>query len=164
MFKFRTFSFLIILLLSKISFAQKVCLNLENINKEVEIPQNVCLRSPEKFDQKYTLIEFFTTTCLTCKENLPILKDLHDLWKNKVSIKLVSLNPKKEMIEKFIEEYKDLLPYPIYFDPRRSAKKQFNIRLVPTLILFQNGVGLVFRHRGKMDEEVIKKLESFFES
>ena len=164
MFKLKNFFFFITLFISNLSFGQGVCLNLENINKEIKVPQSVCLGSPEKRHQKYTLIEFFTTTCSTCKENLPILRDLYQLWQNKVSVKLVSLNPKKEMIEEFIEEYKDFLPYPVYFDPSRSAKKQFNIRLVPTLILLQDGVDLIFRHKGKIDEETIKKLESFFGS
>ena len=162
MFRLKAFFFFIPFLITSLSFGQKECLNLENINKEIKVPQNICLRSPDKINQKYTLIEFFTTTCSTCKENLPILKDFYHQWQDKVSIKLVSLNPKKEMIEDFIEEYKDLLPYPIYFDPSRSAKKQFNVRLVPTLILFQDEVGLIFRHKGKLDEEAVKKLESFF--
>ena len=164
MLNLRSFFLFVILFVYNLPLGQTVCLNLENINKEVKIPQRICLESPEKLHQKYTLITFFTTTCSTCKENLPMLSNLYQMWQNEVSIKQVSLNPKKEMIEDYIDEYQDLLPYPVYFDPSRSAKKQFNIRLVPTLILLQNGVGLVFRHKGKMDVEVIKKLELFFRS
>ena len=159
-----TFFSFVILLVSNLSLGQTACLNLENINKEVKVPQRMCLKSPEKLHQRYTLISFFTTTCSTCKENLPILSNLYQMWQNEVSIKQVSLNPKQEMIEDYIEEYKDLLPYPVYFDPSRSAKKQFSIRLVPTIILFQNGADLVFRHKGKIDAEVLKKLELFFRS
>ena len=142
------------------TYGEDRCIKLENLN--TEFIEETCLISTSKPDQKFTLIEFFTTTCSTCKKNLPLLKVLHDKWNDILSIKIVSLNPQKGLIEDFIEDYKAHINYPVYFDQRREAKRKYKVRLVPTLLLFKEGVGQVFRHTGKMDDVAIQKIESFF--
>ena len=142
------------------SYGEDRCVKLENLNYEIDVLEKTCLTKPIQLNQSFTLIEFFTTTCSTCKKNLPHLNRLHEKWQGKLSIKLVSLNPKKEMIEEFIEGYREFINYPVYFDELRKAKRQFKIRLVPTLLLFKEGSGLIFRHKGEMDEDLIEELES----
>ena len=142
------------------SYGEDSCVKLENLNYDIDVLEKTCLTKPLKFNQRYTLIEFFTTTCSTCKKNLPHLNRLHEKWQDKLSIKLVSLNPKKEMIEDYIEGYREFINYPVYFDEFRNAKRKFKIRLVPALLLFKEGAGLIFRHKGEINKDLLEELES----
>ena len=83
--------------------------------------------------EKPVLIDFFATWCGPCKMLSPILKEVKDSLGDRVSIIKIDV------------------------DKNQQISSQYQVRGVPTMILFQNGKQL-WRQSGVLTkEEIIKK-------
>ncbi len=76
------------------------------------------------------LVDFFATWCGPCKMLMPILKNVKDNMGNRVTILKIDVDKNKELAE------------------------QFQVRGVPTMLLFQNGKQL-WRQSGVLTKEEI---------
>jgi len=84
---------------------------------------------------KVVLIDFWSTTCLPCIQELPELKELHHKYDDRgLAILGVSLDTDKEQLQTFIK--KEQLPWPQFFDPAGPTNRianEFGIRSIPVV-------------------------------
>ena len=83
--------------------------------------------------EKPVLIDFFATWCGPCKMLGPILKEVKDSLGNRISILKIDV------------------------DKNQQIASQYQVRGVPTMILFQNGKQL-WRQSGVLNKEEIIKI------
>ena len=111
------------------------------------------------------LLNFWATWCAPCKEEMP---SLNLLQKNKKleNLKIFPINVGQDNIEKSSKFFKDLNIYnlELYFDSPITLAKKFQLRGIPTSILF-NKDGFEFaRVIGSIDfkdEKFVEWLSSF---
>lgn len=79
---------------------------------------------------KPVLVDFFATWCGPCKALAPVLKEVKDQLSDRISI------------------------YKVDVDKNHALASQWQVRGVPTIILFQNGIAL-WRQSGVLSKEQI---------
>lgn len=105
-----------------------------NLNKS-QIPQKKQIKMNSNFDQliqseKPILVDFFATWCGPCKILSPILKEVKEQLGEQISIIKIDV------------------------DKNQQVAAQYQVRGVPTMILFQNGKQL-WRQSGVLDKNTI---------
>ena len=106
------------------------------------------------FEGKLIILNFWATWCAPCKEEMPSL-DLLQKNKDLENLKIFPINIGKDDIKKSVTFFKELniKNLEIYFDSPVTLAKKFNLRGIPTSILF-NKDGLEFaRIIGSIDFE-----------
>ena len=148
--------------------------NIKNIviNKELKSYNNLAfLDSAQKivelnnYKGKLILLNFWATWCAPCKDEMPSL-DLLTKSPNLDNLKIFPINIGKDTNQKSLTFYEDLKikNLEIYRDPPNTLAKKFQLRGLPTTILF-NKNGLEFaRIIGSIDfadEKFIKWLSNY---
>jgi len=85
------------------------------------------------------ILNFWATWCAPCKKEMPSLEKLSKKYPEILIYPINLEKPNKEKTKNFFDDLK-ILELDIYFDPKYSLVKQFNMRGVPTSILIdKNG-------------------------
>ncbi len=89
---------------------------------------------------KVVFLNFWATWCDPCKDEMPSMEMLHRTLKDKPFVILaVSVDKKREDIEKFLREYN--ISFLILHDRKGSVKELYKTTGVPeTFIIDQNGI------------------------
>lgn len=126
---------IILIMLGLISiFSMCGCQNQENSAKDEAINNNNSANLEDALKSGLpTLADFGHSTCIPCKEMLPLLEELKSEYKGKANILIIDVYDNQE------------LAY------------QYEIRLIPTQVFFNSQGEEVFRHEGFMDKDSIKK-------
>ena len=86
---------------------------------------------------KVLLISFWTTDCIPCTDNLPILKDLRQRFGEKgFEILAVNLDPTPNPIRGYLNQYK--VDFPVAYEPgsfEGPTAMQYGVVTMPTMIL-----------------------------
>lgn len=148
---------------------------IEAEKKEFEPTSFVLLTTDEKFigfktskdgldfdefkGKKAVLIDVFATWCPPCIEELPILKEVKDKYKEKfeiVSVLFEQDKDKKEIIE-FIN--KNGINYPITIGEEnfKLAKELGNVQKIPEMFLFSKDGKFIKKFIGKTSKEELEK-------
>ena len=166
------FLIIFILLLSN-SFANEVT-DIKNliINKELKKYENLTFLDEKNnqlnlndYEGNLILLNFWATWCSPCKEEMPSL-DLLQSNENLSNLKIFPINIGQDNKKKAFNFFKDLdiKNLELYFDPPETLAKKFQLRGIPTSIIF-NKEGLEFaRIIGSIDFEdkkFIKWLSSY---
>jgi thiol-disulfide isomerase/thioredoxin len=109
---------------------------------------------------KAILIDVFATWCPPCIEELPILKELREKYKNDfeiVSVLFEKDKPKEEVLQ-FIKEHSIQYPVTVGEENFKLAKELGDIQKVPEMFLFTKNGDFVKKFVGKTSKE---KLEGF---
>jgi peroxiredoxin len=106
---------------------------------------------------KVVLIDFWSTTCLPCIQELPGLKKLYGQYKDRgLEIIGISLDSDKAVLEQFIE--KEQIPWPQYYDPAGEANpiaRKYGINSIPVVWLVdKQGVLRELNGRENLEEKV----------
>lgn len=110
------------------------CQNQENSAKDEAANKNNAENLPDALKSGLpTLADFGHSTCIPCKEMLPLLEELKSEYKGKANILIIDVYDEQELAYKY------------------------EIQLIPTQIFFNNKGEEVFRHEGFMDKDSIKK-------
>lgn len=94
-----------------------------------------------KFDQEITLINFWSTWCVPCKEEMPSIDKLVNiLGKNKIKIFAINLEKiNKKKTDKFLSDLR-IKNFSTYYDPDYVLANRIGLRGLPTtLIIDRNG-------------------------
>ena len=161
-----------ILLLSN-SFADEVP-NFQNIviNKETKNYENIVFfdRSNKLIDLadfkgKLLILNFWATWCAPCKDEMPSL-DLLQVNENLKNLRIFPINVGKDNVEKSEIFYRELKikNLDIFFDSQITLAKKFNLRGIPTSIIFNKEGEEFARILGSIDfndENFINWLSSY---
>ena len=109
--------------------------------------------------QKAILIDVFATWCPPCIEELPILKEVKDKYKDKfeiVSVLFEQDKDKKEILE-FISKNQINYPITIGEENFKLAKELGNVQKVPEMFLFSKDGKFIKKFIGKTSKEELEK-------
>lgn len=123
--------------------------SLENLDGKILTSENV--------KNKVVLIDFFGSYCAPCIFSIPMIKRLHEKYKN-AGVELVSVNvdPGKDSALKFASKYN--ITYPSYIKGK-SVADLFHVAPIPTFYLVDKQGKIVFSADGYSDD-LEKKLVS----
>tara|TARA_Y100001958_G_C21015812_1_gene394162 strand:+ start:161 stop:670 length:510 start_codon:yes stop_codon:yes gene_type:complete len=138
-------------------------LNIKNIviNKDLKTYENITFLDINKnaillddYKGNLVLLNFWATWCGPCKEEMPSLDKLK-INPNLNNIKIFPINIGKDNLVKSKKFFKDLKikNLDIYFDNQTTLAKDFNLRGVPTTILFNKKGEEFARILGSIDFE-----------
>lgn len=88
---------------------------------------------------------FWTTWCPACREELPELEKLGANFGDKIEVAAVSLDRKKEDLEKFFADRTPRIP--VYMGKNALAAK-FQVSAIPHLVIFDKKGEVVFSQAG----------------
>tara|TARA_B100001057_G_scaffold124361_1_gene123126 strand:- start:392 stop:901 length:510 start_codon:yes stop_codon:yes gene_type:complete len=148
--------------------------NIKNIviNKELKTYDNITFLDINKktirlvdYEGSLVLLNFWATWCAPCKEEMPSL----DILKDNTSLdnlEIFPINIGKDNLKKSKKFFEDLeiKSLNIYFDNEITLAKDFNLRGVPTTILFNKKGEEFARIIGSIDfedKEFIKWIKKY---
>lgn len=110
------------------------------------------------------LVDFFSTICIPCIEELPMLHRIYDKYKDKgLKIFLISIDPKPEQVlPPFIKEHN--ITIPILLDMYQKTLKNYGFDSVPRTILIDKNrkILAVFKEEKDIEKKLDEKLNQLF--
>ena len=116
-----------------------------------------------KNDGNIKILNFWTTWCGRCKNEMPSLDALHAKHSNVLVFPINLEKPNKKKTSQFFKDL-NIQKLKIYFDPEFKLAKQFKIKAVPTTILLNKNGNEFARIIGEIDfydERFLKWLNQF---
>lgn len=104
---------------------------------------------------KPAIVVFWTTWCPACKQQLPELEKLLAERGDDISILTVSLDEKREALEKFYAGKKPALP--TYWGDGELARA-YEVQAIPKLVAFDRDGKVVFSRPGAFPLGMLRKL------
>lgn len=94
------------------------------------------------FKGKYVYLNFWTTTCASCTQDMTLIPELKKTYGGKIVFVSVSLDKKPETVANFLKKNPKLSPEKnspgwtyLYADNYKKVKEEFNVLIVPTYFL-----------------------------
>jgi thiol-disulfide isomerase/thioredoxin len=109
--------------------------------------------------KKAVLVDVFATWCPPCIEELPILKELREKYKNDfeiVSVLFEKDKPKQEILD-FIAKYQIEYPITVGEENFKLAKQLGDVKKIPEMFLFTKDGRFVKRFVGKTSKEDLEQ-------
>jgi Thiol-disulfide isomerase and thioredoxins len=99
---------------------------------------------------KLTLISFWATWCIPCKQEIKNIKTKLDGWKKEVDFNYMTVSIDDSRASAMVKTYAKSQgwSFPTYLDPNSDLKRSLNFQNIPyTIIVDQNGK-IVYKHTG----------------
>ena len=109
--------------------------------------------------KKAILVDVFATWCPPCIEELPILKELREKYKNDfeiVSVLFEKDKPKQEILD-FIKKYEIQYPITVGEENFKLAKQLGDVKKIPEMFLFTKEGRFVKKFVGKTSKEDLEQ-------
>lgn len=104
---------------------------------------------------KNVFLNFFTTWCGPCKEEMPEIQKIQEEYKDKdLLVYLIDLNEDEETVKTFME--KNNYNFNILMDPNSDAGNLYRTTEIPTSLFINKEGKIVKRHAGKMTYAMVK--------
>jgi peroxiredoxin len=103
---------------------------------------------------KPTIINFWTTWCPPCNEELPALQATYTKHHQEVNLLAVSVREEKTTVQPFAQEKG--LTFPILLDTNGRVMKMYQVQGYPTTVFLDAEGMIVNRHIGSLDEATIE--------
>ena len=117
------------------------------------------LETLKQLSSELTILDFFGTWCIPCIKALPVLSDLKSIFKDRLSIILIS-NEQQSKLAKFIEQHQPFI-FPVIADEQNRFTQLFSPPSYPyTVILDKSGTIVAITDGGSLTENVIMDLLS----
>lgn len=113
---------------------------------------------------KITLVSFWATWCIPCKQEIKNIKGKLDQWKSEVDFDYMAVSIDDSRASAMVKTYAKSQgwTFPVYLDPNSDLKRTLNFQNVPyTMIVDQKGK-IVFQHTGYeegSEDLLIKKIK-----
>ncbi|PPR47995.1 MAG: Thiol:disulfide interchange protein DsbE [Alphaproteobacteria bacterium MarineAlpha5_Bin9] len=104
-------------------------------------------------EDKVTLINFFASWCIPCKQEHPLLEDLQKKFPNLIIVGFNHKDSKKDAI-KFLEENGN--PYTFIGIDDGSIGLEFGVFGLPETFMTDKNGKIIFKHIGPLDKKTIK--------
>lgn len=130
-----------------------------------DLVASILKRNP---DSKYLVLEFFSTTCGYCIENLPNLKALAEEFPRSVTFRLVGIDRREQAIRDFAQTYRQYIIFDIAMDIKREgmegreALRAYAVRSTPTLFVIGEDNKVVLRRSGVLSADEMQSLRTLF--
>jgi peroxiredoxin len=99
---------------------------------------------------KIVFLNFWTTWCPACRQEMPSMEKLYQKFKDKDFVMLaVSLREKNKTVEKFMEDYK--LNFPALLDPKGRVGGAYLVTSIPTTYLISRQGEIIGKAIGGRD-------------
>lgn len=108
--------------------------------------------------QKFTMLEFFQTTCGACVENRPAFIALSNEFAKTTSFKLVGIDRKETALRDFYAKIKSEFSFPYVLDNNRIATKAYAVKATPTAFIIDENGKIVFKHEGTFEPEDLQTI------
>ncbi len=125
-----------------------------------EIGETVPQEIQEKLkmeDNKTYVLDFFASWCKSCEKELPLISKV---YKNKV-VEVIGINVDKsqEAGEKFVKDLE--LPFPIYYDHKKSVVESFAPMGFPAIYYVKDGkvLHVIFGAVDEIDKQIEKDMK-----
>jgi thiol-disulfide isomerase/thioredoxin len=88
----------------------------------------------EKYKGKIVFLNFWTTWCESCRDELPSMGKLYDKLRNRdFAMVALDLEQPASMVKEFVQEFK--LPFTVLLDSDGKAKSLFGVGTIPTTFI-----------------------------
>jgi cytochrome c-type biogenesis protein len=114
---------------------------------------------------KLVLVNFFTTWCVYCEEEMPYFQKIYEKYKDE-DVAILAVDVQHDAKEKSIEEVlkwveERNLTFPVVFDEDKTATSKYFISGYPTTYVIDKE-GYVIGYVNAMNEEMLEKLISMY--
>ncbi|MFC2005487.1 redoxin domain-containing protein [Chloroflexota bacterium] len=92
------------------------------------------------FQGKPVLINFWTTWCPPCRNEMPYMQQIHEEWSGKGLVLLaIDIGERSSTVEEFMQSYN--LSLPVLLDTERVVTKKYGINAIPvTFFIDKDGI------------------------
>ncbi|MCF7884983.1 MAG: TlpA family protein disulfide reductase [Candidatus Marinimicrobia bacterium] len=100
----------------------------------------------DKVDRKPLVLIFFTTSCIPCRVEIPIMMELSDSFPD-INFYLVNMGEDAGKVKKFIKEMN--YTFPVLMDPYGMvSSKRYEISSAPALVIISGDGHLLYKKTG----------------
>ncbi len=103
---------------------------------------------------KVTLVDFWATWCAPCREEIPMLKRLHETYGEQGLTILAISDEEAGSIKEFVESHE--IPYANLIDAGSDVSMQYSILGLPTALLIDSEGTIVNRYFGPKSAKVLE--------
>ena len=149
----KTLIFLVLLSFSGLVSAQ-------NTDIELKTTNNQWVNLQDELAEKVTIIDFWATWCKPCVNAMPKINSVHEKYKDK-GVKVIGISvdsPRNQAkVKPLAQSLK--ITYPILLDSNEELLQEFNVSVLPTLVILNAEGKVVFTHEGFTpgDEKLLEK-------
>ena len=108
-------------------------------------------------DGKIIVINFWSSQCGPCVEEMPDFQKLYDEYKDRVHFVMIdsigAIGETKEMGENFIKT--NGYTFPVYYDVNQNAQQEYGIRSFPTTYLINENFEITKGGPGMINYEIL---------
>lgn len=109
----------------------------------------------EQFAGKPVIINFWTTWCPECKDEMPVLEAFHRRYGDRIALLGVNMRETPGLVRPFVKRYG--ASFPILLDRFERVSKAYRVTGVPeTWLIDANGIA-VARHIGPLTEAYLEQ-------
>ncbi len=116
--------------------------NLQVLNQEEEFALH-------QTEEEYILLNFWTTWCPACQEEMPELQQLHEEHGDEITVLAVNVGQSASEVREYIEEAG--FNFTVLLDENQDVANQYLVRGVPTTFVINEENIIQERHVGPMD-------------
>jgi len=106
--------------------------------------------------RKVILLDFWSIYCAPCVKEMPVLIELYNKYNKKgLEVFGISLDShfNARRLTKFVEGYKEQIPYPIIHDARSEIRRLYGVSTLPTTMIIDPDGKVRLFHIGFIEED-----------
>jgi len=109
----------------------------------------------QKYEGKIVYLDFWASWCIPCRKSFPWMNKIQAQYSSdKLVVITINLDKKKELATNFLKEYP--ANFQVFYDPEGKLAKKYQIRGMPSSILFDATGKPVAAHKGFFSRSIPK--------
>jgi len=111
--------------------------------------------SLDHFCGEYLLVVFWETDCAGCERTLALLEAVHTS-DDRITVLSVNMQPDEGMLREYVQDRG--YSFPVLLDIEGKVFKDYQLKLLPTIIAINGRGEITFRQQGPISEENLKTI------